>query len=162
MKNHQIAISFSLLSAVAVLGCGGNGVESDPLAGDWNNDACFGQSSMPADVESCSVALALTSDLELRVDATWISLAATETNPGCTTTRSVTGQEWFTDHATNTLTVTGKGEATIERTDCVKEEDNLAATATSDIEMASGDAKYEINSDTLTILSGALEGTYKR
>jgi hypothetical protein len=161
MKAQKISFFFSILSAFAIAGCG-NGVEADPLAGDWTSDSCFGSSSMPADVESCSVALAFTDDLEVKLDATWISLAATETNPGCTTIRSVTGQEWSTDHATNTLTVTGKGKATIERKDCVKEEDNLAAIATSDIEVPAGDAKYEINTDTLTILSGALGGIYRR
>jgi hypothetical protein len=161
MKTQQIAIGFSLLSTFALLGCG-NGVTADPLAGNWSNDGCFGSSSMPADVESCSVALALTSELDVQLDATWISQAATDTNPGCTTTRSITGQEWSTDHATNTMTLTGKGEATIARTDCVKPEDNLAAMATTDIEMPSGDARYEINGDALTILSGALKGTYNR
>jgi hypothetical protein len=162
MKTYQIATLFSLLPVLAMLGCDGNGVSADPLAGDWSSDACFGSSSMPADVESCSVALAFTSELDVQLDATWISLAATETNPGCTTTRTVTGQEWSTDHATNTVTLTGEGAATISRTNCVKAEDNLAATATSDIKLPSGDAKYEINSDTLTILSGALKGTYDR
>jgi hypothetical protein len=161
MNIRQIALGFSLLSASAMLGCG-NGVEDDPLAGEWSNDKCFGSASKPADVESCAVALSLTDALEVELDATWISLAATETNPGCTTTRSVTGQVWSADHATNTMTVSGKGVSTLGRTDCVIEEDNLEAEETTDISLIAGEAVYEINSDSLTILSGSLKGTYTR
>ena len=141
MKIQNIAFGFSLLSTLAMVGCG-NGVEADPLAGDWSNTSCFG-GAKPADVESCTVSLALQSDLDVRLDAAWISLAATDTNPGCTTTRSIIGQEWSTDHATNTLTVEGKGEATISRSNCVKGEDNFKPTATADIERRAGASRLD-------------------
>lgn len=161
MNIRQIALGFSLLSASAMVGCG-NGVEGDPLAAEWTNDKCFGSASMPSDVESCAVSLTLGDDLSVQLDATWISLAATETNPGCTTTRSVTGQVWSSDHATNTLTISGTGVATIARADCVIPEDNFEAKETTEIALVAGEAVYEINSDSLTIQSGSLKGTYNR
>lgn len=160
MKFNKIALGFSFVSGLAMVGCG-NGVDDDPLAGTWSNTNCFGESK-PADIESCNTELTFTNDLDIELRATWISLAATATNPGCTTTMMVTGQQWSAEHAADTFTVTGKGESTKERTECVNEEDNLEATATSDISIPDGDTEYTISGDTLTVKSGALAGTYSR
>lgn len=160
MKLQMILLGTSLLASFAA-GCG-NGVASDPLASTWNNESCFGSSSKPADVESCTVTLTFGDDLNVDLEARWISLAATATNPGCTTKKRVTGQTWSADHAANTFTVSGKGEATMERTDCVNDADNQAAAATTEIAIPSGDTSFEINADTLTITSGALSGKYTR
>jgi len=161
MKFYKIALGFSFGSVLAIAGCG-NGVADDPLVGTWSNASCFGSKSMPADIGSCSSELTFTSELDVQLKADWISLAATEMNPRCTTTKLVTGQQWSTEHEADTFTVTGNGEATVERTNCVHAEDNQAATATTDISIPDGDTKYAISGQTLSVQSGALEGTYVR
>lgn len=160
MKLNMIAVGSSLIALLAA-GCG-NGVTSDPLAGTWSNTQCFGSDSMPADVESCSVALIFSDDLGIDLEARWISLAATATNPGCTTIRLVQGQTWSADHEDDTFTVSGKGASTEERSDCVNEADNQEAKVTAEIAIPGGDATYDITGDTLTVSSGALAGTYTR
>jgi azurin len=161
MNFNKIALGFSLLSGLAMAGCDKR-VEDDPLAGTWSNTECFGSSSMPADIESCSSELTFTNELEVELKAEWTSRAATETHPGCTTIKRVTGQEWSAEHATDTFTVTGNGTATMEREDCVKPEDDVAATATTSISIPNGDTKYTISGDVLSVQSGALKGTYNR
>lgn len=161
MNFDKIALGFLFVPALAVAGCG-NGVEDDPLVGNWSNTECFGSSSMPADVESCRTELSFTNDLDVQLRAEWISLSATAVHPGCTTTKLVSGQQWSTEHAAATFTVTGSGDAVMERRDCVNDEDNMAATATTDIQIPSGDTEYAISGDTLSVLSGSLEGTYAR
>jgi hypothetical protein len=161
MKLQMIILGTSLVAAFAA-GCGGNGVASDPLASTWSNESCFGASSKPADIESCSVALTFSDDLSIDLEARWLSLSATATNPGCTTTKRVTGQTWSTDHGANTFTVSGKGDATMERSDCVNDADNQAAATTTEIAIPTGDTSFEINADTLTISAGALAGKYTR
>lgn len=161
MNFHNIAFGLSFVTALAMTGCGSE-AEDDPLAATWSNTECFGMASKPDDVESCTSALMFTNDLELELRTDWISLSATATNPGCTTTRQVKGQQWSADHDQQTFTLTGNGEATIERTNCVNDEDNLETTATNDLDIPSGDSPYTINGDTLTVDSGALRGTYKR
>jgi hypothetical protein len=163
MSFHHTVIGVSILSTFSMLGCGrGTGATDDPLAGTWRNDACFGSSSKPADVERCAVALTFTNGLGVELEAKWISLAATAMNPGCTTTRRVTGQKWSTNHATQTLTVTGTGNATIERSHCVNAEDKSDAIPTSDIEIRPGDMSYELDDGTLRVFTGDLRGTYSR
>jgi len=161
VNTRKIVIGFSLAAGLAITGCG-NGVADDPLAGTWSNKDCFGSSSTPADVESCSTALMFTNDLDVQLTASWISRSATKTNPGCTTTRVVTGQQWTTDHGTGTFTVTGAGTATMERSHCVNSVDNVAATETTDISIPTGDTDYTISGNTLAVQSGPLKGTYKR
>jgi hypothetical protein len=161
MKFDKITIGFSLVSLLAVAGCGSS-ADDDPLAGTWGNSTCFGEASKPADVESCSTELTFGDDLTVELMAEQVSLAATATNPGCTTTRRVTGQEWSTDHAAGTFTVTGNAAATIERSGCVNDADNMDATATSDIDLPGGDTRYTLSDDTLSVSSGALQGTYTR
>jgi azurin len=161
MNFNKIALGFSLVSGLALAGCG-NGVSDDPLAGTWSNNECFGSASEPADIESCSSELTFTNELDVELRADWISLAATATHPGCTTTKRVTGQQWSAEHAADTFTVTGNGAATMERTDCVNKDDDIAAATTTDISIPSGDTKYAISGDTLTVQSGSLKGTYTR
>jgi hypothetical protein len=161
MKFNTIAIGFSLVSGLAAAGCG-NGVASDPLAATWTNASCFGSSSKPADVASCSVELTFTNDLKIELRADEISLSATATNPGCTTTRIVQGQKWSTDHAADTFTVTGTGAATMQRSSCVNKSDDQPAVATTDIAIPLGDTTYAISGSTLTVSTGGLKGTYTR
>jgi hypothetical protein len=122
--------------------------------------------SVPAvslqDIESCATELTFTSDLEIALEARWVSLAATEINPGCTTTRLVTGQKWFTSQADGTFTVTGDSAATLERSNCVDTADDLPQEETMDIAIPSGEQNYSISGDTLTISSGELQGVYTR
>lgn len=163
IKLHPMAIASSTLSIFLALGCeGGGSATEDPLAGKWGNEACYGSASTPPDVERCSVALTLTNALGVELEATWTSLAATATNPGCTTTRRVTGQTWSTDHAEHTLTVSGNGKATMERSGCVNATDNLEVRPTSDIVIRPGQMSYELDGDTLRVLTGSLRGTYTR
>jgi len=163
MNFNKIALGLclSFVSGLAMVGCG-NGVEDDPLAGNWSNTECYGSGSKPADVESCTTELTFTNELNIELKATTISLAATAVNPGCTTTWVVTGQTWSAEHAANTFTVAGKGESTIERSKCVNEADNKEATTTTEISIASGDVEYTITEDTLSVLSGSLKGIYTR
>jgi hypothetical protein len=161
LMNKLFGGSILLVAAFATLGCGTSAAD-DPLAGSWSNGVCYGSAAMPADVESCSVGLEFAGDLRMVVDAQWVSLAATEINPGCTTRRLVTGQQWSTNHGNDSVTFTGAAFATVERTGCVKPEDDLAAIETTDIETPAGTAFYGINGDTLTVTSGALYGTYAR
>jgi hypothetical protein len=163
MNLHQAAIGFSLLSASSMFHCErGDGASSDPLAGTWRSDACFGTPSTPAEVERCSVELTFTNGLIVELKAKWISLAATAENPGCTITRRVTGQRWSTNHAARTLTVTGSGIATIERSGCIHAEDNLDPRPTTDIEILPGEMRYELDGNMLRVLTGSLQGTYTR
>lgn len=161
MKFDKLAFGLTLLSTFAMAGCG-NGVDDDPLAGTWGNTACFGASAKPADIESCSTELTFTNELDIELKSTWISLAATATHPGCTTTWQVTGQQWSAEHAADTFTVTGKGASTIARSDCVNAEDDLEPITTKDLAIPEGKTEYTISGDTLTIQSGALSGTYAR
>jgi hypothetical protein len=165
MKLTQMALGLSLgcLAVLAGAGCGGSGPD-DPLTGTWRNTTCFGSSSTPPDIAKCTVALTFTDDLDVELTAEWMSLPATSMYPRCTTTRRVTGQQWSTKHASTseTLAVTGNGTSTIERADCINEEDNMTAKPTEDISIPSGDTKYQISNGKLTILSGDLAGTYAR
>lgn len=161
MKLNQFAFGLSFVSLFAIAGCGTDAAD-DPLAGTWSNDSCFGSASKPADVESCTTELSFSNDLDVELEATWISLAATAMNPGCTTTKAVAGQQWSADHAKDTFTVTGDGSSTVERTNCVNSADDMSSTATTDISIPSGATTYTLSGDTLTVPSGSLKGAYTR
>jgi len=160
--NKSLNLAFSLLASFGLAACGSTDAVDDPLAGTWTNAECFGVSSKPADIESCSTELTFTDALEISLQTEWVSLAATETNPGCTTTRIASGQTWSTSHADGTFTVSGNGSATSERSNCVDPADDSPAASTTDIAIPSGDQDYELSGDTLTITSGALKGVYTR
>jgi len=174
MKSHQSPIKLSFLPLIALIALGGckkdettetgTGATPDPLTGDWGSDICFGSAQKPADVESCKTTLSFSKDLDFTLEAEWVNLAATPEYPGCTTKKRVTGQKWATDHATNTLTLSGESRATMERTKCVNEKDNLQTAPTQDIAVAAGKYKYSVDDDgdTLNIDSGPLRGAYKR
>ncbi len=162
MKFAQLTLTLSLGAVLSLVGCGSG--DPDPMTGTWSNSTCFGSSVTPPDIAKCAVALTFSNELHVELKADWISLPATAMYPRCKTTRRVTGQRWSTEHATSseTLTVTGSGEATIERAGCVNMEDDLAAVSTSDITIPPGEAEYQISNGTLTILTGSLKGTYTR
>ncbi len=84
---HRI-VTLSSLTLLVAMGCR----SSDPLAGAWSNDTCYGASSSPADIESCSVELVFTDALDVTLQADWVSMPATAEYQGCSTTRLVTGQ----------------------------------------------------------------------
>lgn len=162
MNCHRIGPGLLLGAALAVTGCKDR-VPDDPLMGTWHNTTCFGTPLTPPDIARCTLALTFRTDLGIDLKAEWVSLPATSMHPGCITTRRVTGQNWSTKHATadsESLTVTGTGAATIERTDCLHMENNLKASPTSDISIASSTAQYQISDDMLIIPSGDLAGTY--
>lgn len=162
MKHMKITLGLSLMSLFAIAGCSSSDADTDPLTGTWSNTSCYGVPSKPADIESCNTELTFGDDLNIELKAERISLAATSTTPGCTTTRLITGQQWSTDHAAETFTVTGSGAATIERTDCINETDNMDATATTDVSIPREDTKYTLSGDTLSVKSGPLAGAYTR
>ncbi len=58
------------------------------------------------------------------------------------------------------LTVKGQGTATVERSGCVNDADNLDPIETSDISIPTGDIEYQIVDGVLTILNTVLEGTF--
>jgi hypothetical protein len=151
-----------LAAAFALTGCGTTAAV-DPLTGTWSNVTCFGTASTPPTDTSCTVALTFTSSLDVSLTATWLSMPATATYPGCTTTEEVTGQQWSTQTGENheILTVTGVGAATMERTGCVNMTDDRMATPVTDISIDSGETDYQLSNGTLTVLSGNLAGTYK-
>jgi hypothetical protein len=161
MKFNNIALGLSFMSLIAVAGCGSS-ADDDPLTGTWSNSNCYGADSKPADIESCNTELTFGGDLEIELMAERISLAATATNPGCTTTRVITGQQWSTNHEEGTFSVDGSGSATIERTDCVNEADNMDESSTKDVSISAGEAEYTLSDDTLIVKSGSLAGTYTR
>ncbi len=156
-----MAFGLSLVSLFAIAGCGSEAAD-DPLAGTWSNNSCFGTATKPADIESCRTELSFSNDLDVELEAEWISLAATAVQPGCTTTKLVTGQQWSANHAKNTFTVTGDGSSTVERANCVNSEDNLSSTAATDINIPSGATTYSLSGDTLTVQQGSLKGVYTR
>lgn len=162
MMLPRMILGLSLCGALALAGCGTGSGADDPLTGSWSNATCYGSTSTPSDVASCSVTLSFTATLDVELTAAWISMPATAMYPGCTTTKRVSGQRWSTDAAspTATLTVTGDGGSTVERTSCVNAADNLAAMATTDISIPSGDTEYQIVDGKLTILSSNIAGTY--
>ena len=162
MTLPRILLGLSVGALLALTGCGGTASGTDPLTGTWSNATCFGSTSTPSNISSCSVALSFTADLNMGLTAAWISMPATAMYPGCTTTKRVSGQLWSTDDAmpTETLTVTGVGDSTVERTGCVNAADDLEAMSTSDISIPSGETKYQIVDGKLTILSGSIAGTY--
>lgn len=173
MKSHRSIIKLSFLPVIALVALAGCNEESketetgatpDPLTGDWSGAVCFGSAQKPAEVESCKTTLSFSKDLDFSMEAAWVNLAATTDNPGCTTTKRVTGQKWATDHETNTLTITGTSHATMERAKCVNEKDNLQTSATNDISIQAGKYRYSIDDDgdTLNIESGPLRGAFTR
>lgn len=156
--NTSNTVLVSLVSLLAFSGCR----SSDPLAGTWSNETCYGSTSTPEDIESCEVALTFTDGLEMSLRAEWVSLPATANFPGCITTQEVTGKDWSTrpESDFDVLTVKGHGTATMERRGCVRPEDDLDETETSQIKLPSGEINYQITDGVLTILTTELEGTY--
>ncbi len=161
MIRNGITIGLSLLSMLGMAACGSS-ASDDPLADTWSSTSCYGSSSKPADVESCYTELTLGNDLTVELKAEQVSLSATASNPGCTSTWLITGQQWSTDHVGETLTLKGKGATTLERSSCIHEADDKEAAATSDLSIPEGSGTYTINENSLAIESGPLKGTYTR
>jgi hypothetical protein len=150
-----------LVALLALAGC--SGAPQDPLTGTWSNASCFGASSTPADISSCTVELTFTASLDVSLQATWLSMPATAVLPGCTTTKLVTGQTWSTRSGVNMeiFTVAGTGMSTTERTGCVHATDDQMPTPVTDISIDEGDTDYQLAGGSLTVLQGDLSGTYE-
>lgn len=142
--------------ALVGLGCGGD----DPLTGTWSNSECYGSKALPEGIKSCSMEVTFNADLTFSLKTEQLSEPATAVAPGCTTTRLVAGQTWSTDGSTYDLAGTGK--ATLERSSCVNNTDELKAAPTTDITIPTGRSGYTITDTSLTIASGALAGTYTK
>lgn len=157
-------IPATMFAVLATAGCAING-PNDALTGTWTNSDCFGSPAMPADIQSCSISLAFASDLSVSLTDTRQSQPATALYPRCTTTRRVTGQQYSTsDPASNsrTVTITGSGTSTLERTGCANSTDNAAPTADTADSIPSGALGYELGADILTFATGPLAGHYSR
>ncbi len=162
--NARSILFAPLLSVLASAGCAING-PNDALTGTWTNTSCYGSTDMPADIQSCSISLAFASDLSVSLTDVRQSQPATALYPRCTTTRRVTGQRYSTSDPANTsrtVTITGTGTSTLERTGCANATDNAAPVADSADSIPSGPMAYELSADILTLPAGSLAGHYNR
>ena len=155
----RIAVPMAALLVLSI-GCGGKGPD-DPITGTWANSDCFGDTSMPADIQTCKLSLQFDSSLKFTLIDARQSLPATAVNPRCNTIRTVTGLTYSTD-SKGTLTLAGSSGSTVERKDCVNAADNQAKVADSRDSVAAGPFGYSITGKTLTISSGQLAGEYVR
>lgn len=155
--------SFVAVFALAACAPAANG-PNDALTGTWTNSTCFGSSSMPADVQSCSLTLVFGADLTLSLTDTRQSLPATAVYPRCTTTRRVSGQRYSTSDGIGPMRVTimGDSSSTVERTGCVNSADNQAAMADTVDVVPAGVLSYQLSANNLTISSGPLMGSFSR
>jgi hypothetical protein len=141
-------------------GCGGNGPD-DPLTGTWSRVVCFGDTTMPSDIQSCKLSLRFDANLTFALINARQSMPATAVYPRCNAVRTVTGLTYSTN-TTGTLTLSGSSVSTLERTGCVNDADNQAAVADTRDSVAAGAIAYSIKNDTLTLSAGQLAGEYKR
>ena len=88
--------------------------------------------------------ITLADDLSFSVKAEELSMPATAAAPGCITTRVVTGQTWSTD--SSTFVLNGTPKATIERSSCVNNRDELKVGPTTDMDMPIGEARRSTRS----------------
>jgi len=155
----RIAVPLAAL-LVFSLGCGGKGPD-DPITGTWANGTCFGDTSMPADIQSCKLSVRFDADLSVTLINSRQSMPATAVNPRCNAVRTVTGMKYSTNSA-GTLTLTGSSTSTLERKDCANVADNQAAMADTRDSLNAGALKYSIADTKLTITSGQIAGEYLR
>lgn len=150
------------LAALLVLsiGCGGKGPD-DPITGTWSNANCYGDTTMPADIQSCKLSVRFDADLSVTLINSRQSLPATATFPRCITNRTVSGMKYSTDNM-GTLTLTGSSMSTLERKECANVADNQATMADTRDSLSAGKISYTITTKTLTITSGQLTGEYTR
>ncbi len=142
------------------LRCGGKGPD-DPITGSWANGNCFGDASMPADIQSCQSTMRFGADLSFTFIDSRQSLPATSVNPRCTAVRTVTGLKYSTT-SMGTLTLAGSSMSTLERKDCANAADNQAATADGRDSLTAGPISYLITNKTLSLASSQLGGDYLR
>jgi hypothetical protein len=159
----RILLSASIFAVLATVGCG-NGPD-DAITGTWTNTSCFGAAVMPANIQQCSLRLEFGADLTATLIDSRQSQPATQMYPRCTITRRVSGQRYSTSDGTSsrmTLTITGVGMATLERSGCANPDDNVGAMADTFDAVPNGPIPYQLNADTLTITAGPLAGSYSR
>lgn len=155
----RIVVPMAALLLLSI-GCGGKGPD-DPITGTWANGSCFGDTSMPADIQLCKLSVRLDADLSVTVIDARQSLPATAVHPRCNHIRTVTGMKYSTD-SKGTLTLTGSSASTLERKDCANVEDNQAIMADTRHSLVPGKLSYSIKETTLSITSGQLVGDYIR
>ena len=156
----MVRIVLPLAALILSIGCGGKGPD-DPITGTWANENCFGDTTKPADIQSCKQSLRFDADLTFKLINSRLSLPATAVNPRCNTNRTVTGMKYSTD-SMGTFTLTGTSMSTLERKDCANAADNQAPTADTRDSLTAGAVTYTIKDKTLSITSGALLGDYLR
>lgn len=160
---HRFLLSASIFAVLATVGCG-NGPD-DALTGTWTNTSCYGSAVMPANIQRCSLQLAFGADLTVTLIDSRQSQPATQMYPRCTITRRVSGQRYSTSDGTSsrmTVTITGVGMATLERSGCANPDDNVGAMSETFDAVPNGPITYQLNADTLTITAGPLAGSYSR
>ena len=148
------------LSALLVLslGCGGKGPD-DPITGTWGNATCFGDASMPADIQTCKLSVRFDADLSVTLIDSRQSLPATSVFPRCIAERTVTGMKYSTNNM-GTLTLTGSSTSTLARTNCANEADNQAKMADTRDALNPGTLTYSIAAKTLSITAGQIVGDF--
>jgi hypothetical protein len=156
----MVRIVVPLAALLLSIGCGGKGPD-DPITGTWFNGTCFGDSSMPADIQSCKLSVRFDADLSVTLIDSRQSLPATAVNPRCNANRTVTGMKYSTNNA-GTLTLTGSSMSTLERKDCANAADNQAPMADTRDSLNAGNLDYSITATKLTITAGQIVGEYTR
>lgn len=155
----RIVVSLAALLVFSI-GCGGKGPD-DPITGTWANGACFGDTTMPPDIQTCKLSLRFDADLSFTLIDARQSLPATAVNPRCNAIRTVTGMTYSTN-SMGTLTLSGSSASTLERKDCANDADNQPAMADTRDSVAAGPISYSIKDRTLSITTGQLLGEYVR
>src|SRR5205814_1537261 len=125
----RLTILAPMFALLAAAGCNG---PNDALTGTWTNSSCFGTATMPADIQTCSTSLAFSRDLDLVIRDVRQSQPATANYPRCTSTRTISGQQYSTSNnggASGTLTLAGDSTSTLERAGCANDSDNSAPVA---------------------------------
>lgn len=149
-----------LAALLAITGCGGKGPD-DPITGTWSNAVCFGDETMPSDIQSCELGLRFDADLKFTLIDSRQSLPATAVYPRCSAIRTVTGMAYSTDNM-GKLTLSGSSASTLERKACVNASDNQSPMPDSRDSVEAGAISYSIKDKTLSLTSGRLRGEYVR
>ncbi len=142
------------------MGCGGKGPD-DPITGTWANASCYGDATMPSDVQTCKLSVRFDADLSVTLIDSRQSLPATAVNPRCNAIRTVTGMKYSTNNM-GTLSFTGTSTSTLERKDCANAADNQPVMSDTRDSLAAGALTYTITAKTLSITAGQIVGEYTR
>ena len=156
MMMNRIVVPLAALLVLS-FGCGGKGPD-DPITGTWGNDRCYGDTTMPSDIESCKLSIKFDRDLTVLIIDNRQSRPAAAVNPRCIANRAITGLKYSTSQGT--LTLSGTTTSTLERKSCANAADNLSPTADTRDTVSQGNHAYTIVDKTLSIKSGDLAGDF--